>query len=44
MISIRMEETLVQQLKEIAEEQNSSFSNLVETVMKEYAAKWNKNK
>jgi len=43
-VSIRMEESLLEQLKVIAEEQNRPFSNLVETVMKEYASQWKMTK
>ena len=35
-----MDETLFQKLRQIAQQQNRPFSNLVETVMKDYAAKW----
>lgn len=41
-VSVRMDEDLLQQLKEIAQKQNRPFSNLVETVMKEYASNWEK--
>ena len=37
-VSIRMDEETIQKLKEIAEQQNRSLSNLVETVLKEYVS------
>lgn len=38
-VSIRLDEDLIQNLKEAAQKQNRSLSNLVETILKEYASK-----
>ena len=40
-VSVRLEEELISKLKEAAEKQNRSLSNLVETVLKEYVSKEN---
>lgn len=37
-ISVRLDEEFIQRLREIAEGQNRSLSNLVETVLKEYVS------
>ena len=38
-VSIRLDEDLIQNFKEAAQKQNRSLSNLVETILKEYASK-----
>lgn len=37
-ISVRLDEELIRKLKEIAEQENRSLSNLVETVLKDYVS------
>ena len=37
-VSVRLDEAFSQQLREIAEKQNRSLSNLVETVLKDYVS------
>lgn len=37
-VSIRLDDQLVQELRVIAQVQNRSLSNLIETVLKEYLA------
>lgn len=38
-VSIRLDEDLIRNLKEAAQKQNRSLSNLVETILKEYASR-----
>ena len=38
-VSVRLDEEFIQKLKELAEQQNRSLSNLVETVLKDYVSK-----
>ena len=38
-ISIRLDAEFIETLREIARQQNRSLSNLVETVLKEYASR-----
>ncbi len=38
-VSVRLDEAFIQELKAIAEQQNRNLSNLIETVLKEYAAR-----
>ena len=38
-VSIRLDEQFIQELREIAEVQNRTLSNLIETVLKDYASK-----
>ena len=38
-VSIRLDEQFIQELREIAEAQNRTLSNLIETVLKDYASK-----
>ena len=38
-VSMRLDEEFVEELREVAETQNRSLSNLIETVLKEYVAK-----
>ncbi len=38
-VSMRLDEQFIEELREIAEAQNRSLSNLIETVLKEYVAK-----
>ncbi|MBQ3225432.1 MAG: ribbon-helix-helix protein, CopG family [Clostridia bacterium] len=40
-ISVRLDDALIQKLREVAEEQNRTLSNLVETVLKDYVSKKN---
>ena len=37
-VSIRLDEQFIQELKDVAEMQNRSLSNLIETVLKEYVS------
>lgn len=37
-VSVRLDERFIEKLRQIAEEQNRSLSNLVETVLKEYVS------
>lgn len=39
-VSIRLDEQFIQELKDVAEIQNRSLSNLIETVLKEYVSKF----
>ena len=41
-VSVRLDEEFIQKLKELAEQQNRSLSNLVETVLKDYVSKQEK--
>ena len=41
-VSVRLDEEFIQKLKELAEKQNRSLSNLVETVLKDYVSKQEK--
>ncbi len=41
-VSMRLDEQFIEELREIAETQNRSLSNLIETVLKEYVAKLKK--
>lgn len=38
-VSVRLDEDFIQKLRDIAEQQNRSLSNLVETVLKDYVSK-----
>ena len=38
-VSIRLDEDLIRNLKEAAQKQNRSLANLVETILKEYASR-----
>ena len=38
-VSMRLDEDFIEKLKEIAETQNRTLSNLIETVLKEYVAR-----
>ncbi len=38
-LSLRLDEGFIEELKEIAREENRSLSNLIETVLKAYAAR-----
>ena len=42
-VSIRLDEQFIQELKNVAENQNRSLSNLIETVLKEYLSKLNQD-
>lgn len=42
-VSIRLDEQFIQDLKNVAENQNRSLSNLIETVLKEYLSKLNQD-
>jgi len=42
-VSVRLDEEFIQKLRDIAEKQNRSLSNLVETVLKEYVSNQEKN-
>ena len=42
-VSVRLDEEFIQKLRDIAEKQNRSLSNLVETVLKEYVSNHDKN-
>jgi len=35
-VSVRMDETMVEELKAIAEQENRPVSNLIETIIKQY--------
>ena len=37
-VSIRLDENFIQKLRDIAETQNRTLSNLIETVLKEYVS------
>ena len=37
-VSVRLDEGFIEKLKEIAEQQNRSLSNLVETILKDYVS------
>lgn len=41
-VSVRLDEDFIQKLKELAEQQNRSLSNLVETVLKDYVSRQEK--
>ena len=41
-VSVRLDEEFIQKLKELAEQQNRSLSNLVETILKDYVSKQEK--
>lgn len=41
-VSMRLDEQFIEELREVAETQNRSLSNLIETVLKEYVAKLKK--
>ena len=41
-VSVRLDEEFIQKLIELAEQQNRSLSNLVETVLKDYVSKQEK--
>ena len=42
-VSIRLDEQFIQDLRNVAENQNRSLSNLIETVLKEYLSKLNQD-
>jgi len=37
-VSVRLDEAVVEQLREIAQTQNRTLSNLIETVLKDYVS------
>lgn len=37
-VSVRLDESFIEKLRQIAEEQNRTLSNLVETVLKDYVS------
>ena len=42
-VSVRLDESFIEKLREIAEKQNRTLSNLVETVLKEYVSNLEEN-
>ncbi|MBQ1264722.1 MAG: ribbon-helix-helix protein, CopG family [Oscillospiraceae bacterium] len=43
-VSVRLDEDLIAKIRTLAEKENRSFSNLVETVLKKYADKQSEQK
>lgn len=41
-LSLRLDESFIQELRQIAKEENRSLSNLIETVLKNYVAEKNR--
>ena len=42
-VSVRLDESFIEKLRQIAEKQNRTLSNLVETVLKEYVSNLEEN-